>query len=174
MRSRARHYRETSRVWELGGGVFYCVHCDRRMSFANVKRKNGERMAYYRCQGHRRNGHKEGCPNARHYRVIETEDLVWRFVHGLLTDPHRLRRGLDAMIEEKRRGLRGDPDREARLWLQRIADADRQRTRAQDLAIEGLLSPEELRSKLSSSRAPARPLRTSWRPSRVTGKVPRS
>ncbi|HEV2092177.1 MAG TPA: recombinase zinc beta ribbon domain-containing protein, partial [Rubrobacter sp.] len=150
MRSRARHYRQTSRVWELAGGVFRCAHCDRMMSFANVKRRNGKRMAYYRCQGHRRNGHKEGCPNARHYRALETEDLVWRFVRGLLTDPDRLRRGLDAMIEEKRRGLRGDPDRESRFWLERIADADRQRARAQDLAIEGLLSPEELRSKLSA------------------------
>jgi hypothetical protein len=149
MRSRARHYRETSRIWELAGGVFRCVHCGRMMSFANVKRRNGKRMAYYRCQDHRRNGHKEGCPNARHYRAAELEDLAWRFVHGILTDPDRLRRGLDAMVDEKRRALSGDPDKEARIWLEKIADADRQRARAQDLAIEGLLSPEELRTKLT-------------------------
>ena len=149
MRSRARHYKESSRVWELAGGVLYCVHCGRRMSFASVKRRNGKRTAYYRCQGHRRNGHREGCSNARHYRAIEYEDRVWRFVYGLLTDPDRLRRGLDAMIEQKRKAVRGDPDKETSVWLDKIADADRQRARAQDLAIEGLLSPEELRAKLS-------------------------
>jgi hypothetical protein len=175
MRSHPRHYRQTSRVWEFAGGVFYCVQCDRMMSFANVKRRNGKRMAYYRCQGHRRNGHKQGCPNARHYRAAELEDLAWRFVHGLLTDPDRLRRGLDALVEEKRRGMRGDLDKEARLWLERIADADRQRARAQDLAIEGLLSPEELRSKLVWPwRALARPPRANWRPLEAAGRKPRS
>src|SRR5215213_6813113 len=108
------------------------------------------RTAYYRCQGHRRNGHKEGCPNARHYRAIELEEQVWRYVHGILTDPDRLRRVLDAMIEEKRKGLRGDPGKEANVWLDKIADVDRQRVRAQDLAIEGLLSPDELRAKLAA------------------------
>ena len=119
MRSRARHYKESSRVWELAGGVLYCVHCRRRMSFASVKRRNGKRTAYYRCQGHRRNGHKEGCPNARHYRAIELEEQVWRFVHSVLTDHDRLRRGSDAMIEEKRGTMRGDPNREANVWLER-------------------------------------------------------
>jgi hypothetical protein len=129
------------------------------MSFANMKRRNDKRRAYYRCQGHRRNGHKEVCPNARHYRAIELEDKVWRFVHGLLTNPDRVRAGLDAMIEEKRKTMQGDPDREANYWLDKIADVDQQRARAQDLAIEGLLSPDELRAKLAAlqeERAAAR------------------
>jgi hypothetical protein len=95
------------------------------------------------------NGRKEACPNARHYRAIELEEQVWCFVRDLLTEPERLRVGLDAMIEEKRAGLHGDPDKEANLWLDKIADVDRQRARAQDLAIEGLLSADELRAKLA-------------------------
>jgi site-specific DNA recombinase len=150
MRSHARNYKRSSRAWELAGGVLFCAHCGRRMSFANVKRRNGKRTAYYRCQGHRKNGHKEGCPNARHYRAIELEEQVWRFVHGLLTDPEKLRAGLDAMIEEKREAMRGDPDEAANIWLDKIADVDRQRARAQDLAVEGLLSPDELRAKLAA------------------------
>ncbi len=35
------------------------------------------------------------------------------------------------------------------MWLDRITEADSQRRRAQDLAIEGLLSPDELREKLA-------------------------
>ena len=146
----ARNYRRTSRAWELSGGVLYCVHCGRMMSYANVKRRNGKRTAYYRCQGHRRNGHKEGCPNARHYRAVDTEKLVWRFIYGLLTNPERLRVGLETMVEQKRRALRSDPGKEVNFWLDKIADVDRQRARAQDLAIEGLLSPEELRAKLDA------------------------
>jgi tetratricopeptide (TPR) repeat protein len=150
MSSHARNYRRSSRAWELAGGVLFCAACGRRMSFANIKRRSGNRTAYYRCQGHRKNGHKEGCPNARHYRAVELEEQVWRFVHDLLTDPERMRVGLDAMIEEKRKALRGGPGEEANFWLDKIADIDRQRTRAQDLAVEGLLSPDELRAKLAA------------------------
>jgi site-specific DNA recombinase len=151
MRSHARnYYKKSSRDWELSGGVLFCAHCGRRMSFANVKRKTGKRTAYYRCQGHRKNGHKEACPSARHYRAEELEDRIWRFVHGLLTDPERLRAGLDAMIEERRGTLRGDPGKTADVWLDKIADVDRRRARAQDLAIEGLLSPDELRARVAA------------------------
>jgi site-specific DNA recombinase len=150
MRSHARNYMRSSRAWELSGGVLYCAHCGRRMSFANMKRRNGKRTAYYRCQGHRKNGHKEGCPNARHYRALELEEQVWRFVHGLLTEPERLRVGLDAIIEEKRQAMHGDPSEAANIWLDKIADVDRQRARAQDLAVEGLLSSDELRAKLAA------------------------
>jgi len=45
--------------------------------------------------------------------------------------------------------MRGDPEGEAQTWLRRIEELVQQRTRAQGLAIEGLLSHEELRAKLS-------------------------
>jgi hypothetical protein len=42
-----------------------------------------------------------------------------------------------------------DPEREAKAWLEKLAEADRHRAQAQDLAVEGLLSPDELRTKLA-------------------------
>jgi truncated hemoglobin YjbI len=42
------------------------------------------------------------------------------------------------MIEEAHQAMRGDPEREAKAWLEKIADT-----------IEGLLSPDELRHKLT-------------------------
>ena len=54
------------------------------------------------------------------------------------------------MIEEKRRAMSGDSSKEANVWLDKIAEVDRQRARAQDLAIEGLLSSDELRAKLAA------------------------
>ena len=94
----------------------------------------------------------EGSPNARHYCTVGLEAQVWRFVHSLLTDPERLRIGPDTMIEEERRALRGDPCKEANVWLHKMAEVEKQRTRAQGLAVEGLLSADELPAKLSRPR----------------------
>jgi hypothetical protein len=82
-------------------------------------------------------------------RAEETEAIVWSFVSSFLKDPERLRVGLRHLIEEERKAMRGDPERETKVWLDELAEVDRQRARAQDLAIQGLLSPDELREKLA-------------------------
>ena len=53
------------------------------------------------------------------------------------------------MIEQKRNGGRGDPDREAKLWADKLADADRRRARYQEMAAEDLITLDELRSRLA-------------------------
>jgi hypothetical protein len=72
-------------------------------------------------------------------------------VGGLLQDPERLRVGLDAMIEAERSGGHGDPEREARSWLDQLAALDRKRTRFQDMAAEGLITFEELGARLGAT-----------------------
>jgi hypothetical protein len=74
---------------------------------------------------------------------------VWDLVSGLLSDPERLRAGLDAMIGDERGALRGDPEREVRAWLERLASLDRKRSGYLDLAAEGIVSRDELRAKLA-------------------------
>jgi hypothetical protein len=54
------------------------------------------------------------------------------------------------MIDEERRGWRGDPAGEATAWLEKLTETDRQRERAQDMAIHGLLDYGELRAKLAA------------------------
>ncbi len=54
------------------------------------------------------------------------------------------------MIELERGATRGDPEREAKTWLDKLSEVDRQRSRAQDMAIQGLLDYDELRAKLAS------------------------
>jgi hypothetical protein len=66
-------------------------------------------------------------------------------VSGLLRDPERLREGLDEMIEQERKALRGDPDKQAKAWLGKLTDVGRKRARFQDMAAEGLISFHELR-----------------------------
>jgi chromosome segregation ATPase len=53
------------------------------------------------------------------------------------------------MIGEERKGIGGDPDREARAWLEKLAEADRKRSGFQDMAAEGLITFDELREKLA-------------------------
>jgi hypothetical protein len=51
------------------------------------------------------------------------------------------------MVELERKNLRGDPEREAKVWLDKLAEADHRRSGFQDMAAEGLINFEELREK---------------------------
>jgi hypothetical protein len=55
------------------------------------------------------------------------------------------------MIGKECEGLRGDPEREARAWLEKLAEADRRRDGYIDLAAEGILERDELRARLAQS-----------------------
>ena len=92
----------------------------------------------------------ELCPNRKSYRADALEAQVWEAVSTALKDPEYLRVGLDEMIEQERNAVRTDPKREAEAWLVKLAELDEQRSRAQDLAIEGLLDHDELRAKLAA------------------------
>ncbi len=58
------------------------------------------------------------------YRADKTESRVWEFVSALLTDPDQLRADLDAMLEQERKKMRGDPNREFKMWLDRPTEVD--------------------------------------------------
>ena len=51
--------------------------------------------------------------------------------------------------EEEREGTRGDPDREAKAWLGKLAEVGRRRARYQEMAADDLISLDELRAKLA-------------------------
>jgi hypothetical protein len=77
------------------------------------------------------------------------ETKVWEFVRSLMLDPEHLLEDIERMIEEERNTLHGDPEREAVVWLDSIATAERKRSGFQDMAAEGLITLDELRSKLA-------------------------
>ena len=108
------------------------------------------RYSYYRCIRHRREG-EEACGNAKSYRADELERSVWEFVSGLLKDPERIRKGLQAVIEEERAGMLGDPQQQTKVWLKKLSEVDNKRSRFQDMAAEGLITFDELRSKLAEA-----------------------
>src|SRR5919199_6365447 len=111
------------RFWELSGGILRCGCCGYVMR-QDARVRETEAWFYYRCS-RRWNRGKDTCPNAKSFNVNSVEPLVWRFVSELLRDPEQLREDLERMIERERRNLRGHPDREARVWLQKITEADR-------------------------------------------------
>ena len=139
------------RFWELSGALMRCGECGRAMEPVDryYRTRSGEKGAicYYRCR--EANRRKETCPNNRSVRSDMAHPAVWDLVSGLLSDPDRLRRGLDAMIEGQRGALHGDPEGESRELLERLAALDRKRGGYLDLAAEGFMEREELRAKLA-------------------------
>jgi len=135
------------RFWELSGGILRCASCGWSMRTTTVKSGwSDKRNHYYRC--HKPADHVEGCPNRKNYRADKVEPRVWELVSSLMTDPEQLCADLERMIELERETLRGNPEREAKAWLDKLTEVERQRSRVQDMAIEGLLDYDELRAKL--------------------------
>jgi multidrug resistance efflux pump len=60
-----------------------------------------------------------------------------------------LRAGLEEMIEQERAGLRGDPEQEAKAWLEALSEVDQERRGYLRLAAKGHMSDEELDETLS-------------------------
>jgi site-specific DNA recombinase len=151
-REAVKHNRRPSsaglRFWGLSSGLFLCGGCGLTMHPRHTKAKGDTRYFYYRCALRARHG-KDACPQHKNYPAEEVEEAVWRVVSGLLKDPQTLRVGLEEMMARERRGLRGDPDVQAKTWLSKIAEADRMRAGYQELAAKGLMTFEELGEKLT-------------------------
>ena len=77
------------------------------------------------------------------------EPIVWEFVRGMLLDPVRIRLGMERMIATEREVSKGSPEKEARMWSEKLAEAGRKRARYQEMAAEGLITFGELRERLA-------------------------
>lgn len=73
---------------------------------------------------------------------------MWQFVSELLRDPTRVRAGLDALMDQERKKTRGDANREAKAWLDRLAQADTMRRGFQEQAAKGIMTLDELEERL--------------------------
>jgi site-specific DNA recombinase len=151
----ARHtilsHRQTSnrgrRFWELSGGLLRCPGCGCAMTSATTVQ--GERSwNYYRC--HRRAAHgARSCPQKKTLRAEPLENAVWQSVSDLLTDPERLRVGLEDLIAQEQSTIHGDPLKQTEALTNTLENVAGKRRRYQDMAAEGLISFDELRSRLA-------------------------
>ena len=101
------------------------------------------RLFYYRCRKRNRDG-AEACSHRKCHRADEVEPRVWDLISRLLKNPERLKAGLNEMIEQERAGLRGDPDQEAKSWIERLTEVDQERRGYLRLAAKDRLADEEL------------------------------
>jgi site-specific DNA recombinase len=137
------------RFWELSGGILCCASCRWNMKTATVTRGNSpKRSYYYRCS--KRNNRYGDCPNRKNHRADNVEPRVWDFVSGLLKNPQQLHAGLEEMVQRERGSMRGDPDREAKAWADKLVEVERQRERAQEAYLAGAFEVDELRAKLAT------------------------
>jgi hypothetical protein len=127
-----------------------CGNCGRRMTTCRRRRDTNATKYYYHYRCPKRQVEGAGaCLHKKHYRAGEIEGTVWGVVSGLMKDPEQLRADLEEMIKRERGSMRGDPEKEAETWLRKLAEADRKRSGFQDLAAEGLIKFDELRTKLA-------------------------
>jgi hypothetical protein len=61
-----------------------------------------------------------------------------------------LRVGLEKLIEAERRDTRRNPDKEAEVWAKKLTEVDRMRSAYQDQQAKGLITLDELRTKLAA------------------------
>jgi site-specific DNA recombinase len=138
------------RVWELSGGVLLCSECGCRMVAHTTSDKNrGYTYYYYRCAKRRRHGVPKSCAHGRHHKAEAVEGVVWGLVSTLLRNPERLRAGLEEMIEKERAGTRGDPDREANAWLEKLSEVEQERRGYLRLAAKGHMTDDDLAEALA-------------------------
>ena len=87
---------------------------------------NGKRYFYYRCPKRVQHGN-EACPQTKYYAAEEVESEVWGVVRDIMTNPEQLRADLERMIQLKKQDKRGDPDCEAKHWLEKLSGVEQER-----------------------------------------------
>jgi hypothetical protein len=109
--------------------------------------KRGEKLYhYYRC--HRRVDYGRNSCKQRMARAEKAEQAMWEFVSRAMKDPGRIVAGMDALLEQKRASMHGDPTREAKTWSEKLAEVVQERRGFQRLAAKGHMTDEELNEAL--------------------------
>jgi site-specific DNA recombinase len=133
------------RVWELSGGFLLCAECGCRMAaHTTTDQRRGYAHHYYRCAKRNRHGTHHACMHGKLHRAQALEGVVWELICTLLKDPERLKAGLEELIEQERAGVRGDPNREAKAWLETLGEVEDERRGYLRLAAKGHMSDDDL------------------------------
>jgi site-specific DNA recombinase len=141
-----------NRPWVLSGGIARCAECGWTMTTHTVRGAKSKHVNYYyrcsRAQIHYAYKSKS-CVNSKHHRADRLEPMVWNYVSGVMKNPEELRADLDRMIELQRRGTRGNPGQEARLWTEKLAEVERKRARYQEAFAADAVTLPELKAYLA-------------------------
>jgi site-specific DNA recombinase len=136
------------RFWELSGGILRCGECGWTMQAHNVVSKANNRLFYYCCKAKYKKG-VDYCMASRTHRAEKLEAQVWGEVRSYLEEPERLRADLNRKIELEKSGARGEPEREMKVWAEKLTEADAKRVRFQHAYAEGIIGLDDLKARLS-------------------------
>lgn len=145
--NRGSERRYLAREWELRG-LLRCS-CGGKMGTHTTKPK-GSRVTYHYYTCNLRRQLRKMCEcTQKSLSAAAMEDAVWSFVSELLTDPGKVRMGMNELIvREGSNTGSGDPRREAEHWAKKLAECDRLRSAYQDQQAAGLMTLDELGRKL--------------------------
>ena len=142
-RERIKNYvrpsRAADRYWELKG-IVYCV-CGCRLVPHTVGK-----YRYYICTRYSRDG-KAACEHGKNWPAEALEADVRRFALDLIRNPAVLRENIQAQADRLKETLRR-PERQIGQWAEQLAAIDRKRAGYQDQAAVGLMTLDELRTRL--------------------------
>ncbi|QIN82809.1 hypothetical protein GBA63_09205 [Rubrobacter tropicus] len=127
------------KVFELSGGMLRCERCGMVLQVYHRKerrRKTQPDYFYYRCSTKVREG-KDACGVPPSYRREDLDGMAWTFVKTLLSNPELLKKGLDEMVRQEEKLLRGDPAGEARRWLKKAEACEKESGLLLDLYLKG-------------------------------------
>jgi site-specific DNA recombinase len=143
-----KHSNAGRRSWELSGGIMRCGACNHAMVTHTVANKGRPTYFYYFCQTRYKKDH-QACVESKFIPAVELETRVWDEVSDLMKSPETLIADLERMIELERQEKRGDPNREAKVWLDKLAEVDQERRGYLKLAATGRMSDDELDKALA-------------------------
>jgi chromosome segregation ATPase len=81
-------------------------------------------------------------------RAEEIEQEVWTNISGLMKDAEQLRGDINRMIELKRNCSHSDPEREEKVWIDKLAEVNQMRQGYQEQAAKGYMTFDELGAAL--------------------------
>jgi site-specific DNA recombinase len=138
------------RFWEIPRGVVRCGDCGTSMQ-QYAAAAGGRIYAYYKCSRLARFGKDGCCPNRvkTNHRAEQVEQQVWEFVSDLMKDPERLQGDLERMIELEKQGAHGDPERDAKAWLDKLNEVEAERRGYLRLAARDSITNQELDDALA-------------------------
>jgi hypothetical protein len=137
--------KDLARGWELRG----LVRCSCGSKMRTLTTKSGDKLGYYyyTCGRRRTLGKMCSCTQ-KSLRSSEVEPAVWDFVSDLLTDPEKIKHGMEALIEQERASEPRNPDSEAKVWTKKLAEYSSLRSAYQDQQAAGFMTLQELGTKL--------------------------
>lgn len=139
-----------ARFWLLSGGMARCAHCGNALT-PHTLHQRGKIRYYYRCYT-RFNYGLDACDNGRSTAAAPLEDSVWKAVYRVCSDPELVMGQYDAHVERRAAALRdGTAVREEQSIVTGLRKLLARRSKLIDLEVSGIISREDLRTKLADA-----------------------